>query len=115
VIGINFFPLFVDAENHTLDRLIDHIEHVASVAGIDHVGLGPDFMKEIAETHMEEFQGINIGQVLKGTVGKPADFPVLAEALSKRGFKDKDVDKVMGLNFVRVFRDEIGVPGEEGN
>lgn len=113
VIGVNFFPLFVDAENHTLDRLIDHVEHIASVAGIDHVGLGPDFMREIAETRQEEFQGINIGQVLEGTVGKPADFPVLADALSQRGFSDDDVAKVMGTNFLRVFRDEIGVPGRD--
>ncbi len=111
VIGINFFPLFVDAENHTLDRLIDHIEHVASVAGIDHVGLGPDFMREIADTYMPEFQGINIGQVLDGTTGTPRDFPIVADALLKRGFSDDDVAKILGQNFLRVFKAEIGIPG----
>ena len=45
VIGINVLPTFID-ENPTLDRVIDHIEHVAEVAGVDHVGLGPDFIKQ---------------------------------------------------------------------
>jgi membrane dipeptidase len=112
VIGINFFPLFVDAENHTLDRLIDHIEHVTSVAGVDHVGLGPDFIKEIADSIESEFQGIDIGQVLDGTTGTPHDFPIVAEALARRGFDAEDVAKIMGKNFLHVFRAEIGVPGE---
>jgi membrane dipeptidase len=113
VIGINFFPAFVDPENQTVDRLIDHIEHVASVAGIDHVGLGPDFIKEYADTIRSVFHGIDLGQVLEGTSGGPADFPVVADAMSKRGFGDEDVRKVMGLNFLRVVREEIGVPGKE--
>ena len=111
VIGVNFFPLFVDAEKHTLDRLIDHIEHMVSVAGVDHVGLGPDFIKEIADTIKAEYLGIDIGQVLEGTTGTPHDFPIVAEALSTRGLADQDVAKVMGENFLRVFRAEIGVPG----
>jgi membrane dipeptidase len=110
VIGINFFPLFIHDENQTLDRLIDHIEHVASVAGVDHVGLGPDFMKEIADNIESEYQGIDIGQVLEGTTGTPHDFPIVAEALAGRGFADEDVRKIMGENFLRVFRAEIGVP-----
>lgn len=108
VIGVNFFPLFVDAETHTLDRLIDHIEYIASVAGVDHVGLGPDFMKEIADTVESEFQGIDIGQVVEGTVGGPADFPVLCEAMLSRGFSEEDVAKIAGLNFRRVIGEEIG-------
>jgi membrane dipeptidase len=112
VIGVNFFPLFVDAKIHTLDRLVDHIEHIASVAGVDHVGLGPDFIKEIAETIEAEFQGIDIGQVLEGTTGTPHDFPIVAEALATRGFDDRDVAKVMGGNVLRVFRAEIGVSSD---
>ena len=108
VIGVNFFPLFVDAETHTLDRLLDHVEHMVSVAGIDHIGLGPDFIKEIADTTGSEFQGIDIGQVLEGTVGGPADFPVLCDALLERGFGEEDVAKIAGLNFRRVLSEEIG-------
>ncbi len=108
VIGVNFFPLFIDPSAPTVDRLIDHVEHVASIAGIDHVGLGPDFIKEIADTIESEFQGIDIGQVLEGTVGGPADFLLVAEGLARRGFSNEDVAKVMGQNFLRVIRSEIG-------
>lgn len=109
VIGINFFFLFVDAEKPSLDRVIDHIEHVVSVAGIDAVGLGPDFIKEIADTFMPDYPGIgDMQRVPEGMVGTPADFPVVADALAACGFDDKDVQKVMGLNFLRVFREEIG-------
>ena len=111
VIGVNFFPLFVDATNHTLDRLIDHIEHMVSVAGIDHVGLGPDFIKEIGDTIRAEYFGIDMTQVLEGMTGTPHDFPIVAEALSKRGFDDHALAKLMGQNFLRLFRAEIGVPG----
>ncbi|MDQ3963787.1 MAG: dipeptidase [Actinomycetota bacterium] len=111
VIGLNFFPLFIDDENATLDRLIDHIEHVASIAGIDHVGLGPDFIKEIADTIDIQIQDIDLGQVVDGTSGTPHDFPVVADALAKRGLDEQDVAKIMGQNFLRVFRAEIGVPG----
>ena len=34
---------------HTVARVVDHIEHVASIVGVEHVGLGPDFFKEIAD------------------------------------------------------------------
>ena len=49
VVCVNFFAGFLDESEHTVDRLVDHIEHVASVAGIDHVGIGPDFLKEIED------------------------------------------------------------------
>ncbi|HEV3472480.1 MAG TPA: dipeptidase [Actinomycetota bacterium] len=110
VVGVNFFPLFIDAENATLDRLIDHIEHVATVAGIDHVGLGPDFIKEIANTIDIHFPGIDLDQVVEGTTGTPDDFPIVADALAKRGLDDQDIAKIMGQNFLRVFRAEIGIP-----
>ena len=41
VVCVNFFAGFLDETEHTVDRLVDHVEHVAAVAGIDHVGIGP--------------------------------------------------------------------------
>ena len=45
VICVNFYAGFLDPSVHTIDRLVDHIEHVASVAGLEHVGIGPDFLE----------------------------------------------------------------------
>ena len=49
VVCVNFFAGFIDESEHTVDRLVDHVEHIAAVAGIDHVGIGPDFLKEIED------------------------------------------------------------------
>ncbi|RJS82244.1 membrane dipeptidase [Candidatus Bathyarchaeota archaeon] len=43
VIGVTFVPAFIDEKAPSLSRLLDHIDHIVEVAGIDHVGLGSDF------------------------------------------------------------------------
>ena len=50
VVGINFFPAFISAGAASVDGVLDHIVHAVRVAGVAHVGLGPDFTKEIART-----------------------------------------------------------------
>lgn len=115
VVGVNFFPGFVDPDNPTVDRLVDHIDHIAEVAGIDHVGIGPDFVKEYLDefypNHQDmKIEGLSIGQTLDGLV-TPADLPVLTETLLRRGFSEKDVQKVLGGNFMRVFSEVMGRPG----
>ncbi len=73
-----------------LSRLVDHIEHAATVAGIDHVGLGSDF----------DSVGLKLPRGLEH-IGKT---PNLIEALKDRGFSDSDVAKVLGGNLMRVMR-----------
>ena len=74
----------------TIDKLVDHIEHAASVAGIDHVGLGSDF----------DSIGLKIPAGLED-IGKT---PNLIAALRRRGFKPADVAKIMGGNALRVMQ-----------
>src|SRR5947209_6702948 len=68
--------------------LIDHIDHIVKVAGIDHVGLGADF---------------------DGAVDMPegardvSDLPNITYELLKRGYSERDVRKILGENFLRVF------------
>jgi len=114
VIGINFFPAFVDAARPTVDRVVDHIEHIASVAGIDHVGIGPDFIKEYYDEVYPHYptlkvQGLDAKTAIEGLTG-PQDLPVLTEALRRRGVTDADARKILGENFLRVFRSELGIP-----
>ena len=73
-----------------LSRLVDHIEHAASVAGIDHVGLGSDF----------DSIGLKVPEGLED-IGKT---PNLVAALKKRGFTDEQIRKVMGGNALRVMQ-----------
>ena len=74
-----------------LKSLIDHIDHVAKVAGIDHVGLGSDFDGVSGATP----QGLN----------SAADLPKITQALLDRGYSAEDIHKILGGNTLRVFRE----------
>ncbi len=70
-----------------LSRLIDHIDHAVKVAGIDHVGLGSDF------------DGISVAPEGLDDVSK---FPLITEELAKRGYSDKDIEKILGGNLLKL-------------
>lgn len=114
VIGANFFPGFIDPEKPTIDRLVDHIEHIAHVAGVDHVGIGPDFVEEYFDEMLPQYpdlkiEGLDARQTLEGLVTS-ADLPNLTKTLVERGFSESDVTGILGGNFLRVFREVMGVP-----
>ena len=114
VVGVNFFYGFIDPLQPTLDRLVDHIEHIASVAGIDHVGLGPDFIREVCEEFPPPpgealLDGFDDTIVIPGLDG-PAGLPLVTAILVGRGWPEDDIRKVLGENWLRVFRAELGVP-----
>jgi membrane dipeptidase len=75
-----------------LDLLIDHIEHIAKVAGIDHVGLGSDF------------DGVT---ALPEGVQDCSQLPNLTRRLLERGFSAPEVKKILGENFLRVMEQSI--------
>ena len=72
-----------------IEVLMQHFDHIVKLAGIDHVGLGSDF------------DGIDSAPLQLKTV---LDYPEFTKALIKRGYKDKDIAKVLGGNFLRVYR-----------
>lgn len=113
VVGVNFFWEFLVEENPKLAHVVDHVERIAEAAGIDHVGLGPDFVTEFFATRWPGerlYKGFDIQLVPEGTEGSSRDLPLLTEALLVRGFSEDDVRKVLGENFLRVFRAELGLP-----
>jgi len=73
-----------------MSMLIDHIDHVAKVAGIDHVGLGSDF-----DGIPSSPEGID----------SAADLPKITAALIARGYSAEDCRKILGENFLRFFRE----------
>ncbi len=114
VVGINFFPWFIDVKAPTIDRVVDHIAHVRDVAGIDHVGIGPDFIREYFDEFYSaypdmETEGLRLNTAIDG-LGFSRDLPNLTRVLLERGFSDEEVRKILGENFLRVFRQVMGVP-----
>lgn len=73
-----------------LSDLIDHIDHMVKVAGVDHVGLGSDF------------DGIDCAP--EG-INSAADLPKITQALYQRGYQATDLQKILGGNLMRVFAD----------
>jgi membrane dipeptidase len=71
-----------------LSVLVDHIVHIARVAGIDHVGLGSDF---------DGVPSLPVG------MKDVSELPNLTYELLRRGYSEKDIRKVLGENFLRVF------------
>ena len=78
----------------TIDDVVASIDHVAKIAGVEHVGIATDF------------DGIS-NDVPKG-LEDVSKMPALAAALRRRGYSAADVDKIMGGNFLRVMREVIG-------
>jgi membrane dipeptidase len=71
-----------------LSALIDHIDHIAKVAGVDHVGIGSDF------------DGVDC---LPQGMDSVADLPKITEEMMKRGYTAEDMHKILGGNLLRVF------------
>jgi membrane dipeptidase len=71
-----------------LSKLIDHIDYIVKVAGIDHVGIGADF--DGAVDMPEGAQDVSM-------------LPNITYELLKRGYSEKDIRKILGENFLRVF------------
>jgi membrane dipeptidase len=117
LVCVNFFGPFLHPTEHTVDRLVDHLEHVATVAGIEHVGIGPDFVEEVlADTtppcsQLTEVQGLPANGFIPGLEG-PAGLPLVTKALLARGWPEDHIRAVLGMNVVRLFRAEMGVPAE---
>jgi membrane dipeptidase len=68
------------------EKIIEHIDHAVKIAGIDHVGLGSDFDGTSVPEGMEDVSKL----------------PKITEALLKKGYAEKDIEKILGGNILRV-------------
>jgi membrane dipeptidase len=74
----------------TVSRLVDHIDHVVKLVGIDHVGIGSDF------------DGV---QSTLSDLADVSQLPNLTRELLRRGYSESDVDKILGGNMLRVMEE----------
>ncbi len=90
VIGVVFYPYFLSSGGTTnISTVIKHINYIVNLVGIDHVAIGSDY------------DGIGSTPVGLEDVSK---LPALTMALLKAGYSNADVKKILGENFLRVFR-----------
>jgi membrane dipeptidase len=73
----------------TIHVLLDHIDHIAKVAGVRHVGLGSDF------------DGVSL---LPEQLDDVSYFPYIAQGLLDRGYTVTEIEGILGGNLMRVFR-----------
>jgi membrane dipeptidase len=70
-----------------VSRIVDHIDHIVKLVGIDHVGIGSDF------------DGV---QITTSGLGNVSELPNLTKELLRRGYSENDIDKILGGNMLRV-------------
>ncbi len=82
----------------TAHDVVDHVEHVIKLAGVDHVGLGSDF------------DGV---PALPKQLEDVSTYPVITQGLLDRGYDETDIKKILGENIMRVFREAETVAGRD--
>ena len=106
VLGVNAIATMV-GKQPTLDKLVDHIKHIADLVGIDHVGLGLDFVKDDGALYPEdEIFGVGENRLIPDFENED-DLPNITECMVKRGFSEDDITKVLGGNFLRLLKDVL--------
>jgi membrane dipeptidase len=74
----------------SLEMVLDHIDHVRDLVGIDHIGIGSDYD--------------GVGDSLPRGLKDVASFPSLVQGLLDRGYSEEDIKKILSGNFMRVWK-----------
>ena len=94
-IGVAFVPDFLtkDKRETNIEDVLDHIDYLVKIGGVDCVGLGSDF---------------------DGTKSMPLNLegadkmPNITKGLFNRGYKEKEIKKILGENFLRIYKEVVG-------
>ncbi|MFK7957563.1 MAG: dipeptidase [Lysobacterales bacterium] len=123
VFGVISTPGALNGQSRcTVNDYLDNIEHAVNLAGIDHVGVGTDFV--LASSLEQILGGPDWGQAERERVGVAVDvwpwseghvgmenssgYPNLTRGLVARGYSDEDIAKIMGGNWLRLIEATIG-------
>ena len=110
---MNLYGGFIDLnpEKVTLDRLIDHIDYLVDLVGIDYIGIGADLLDyavedniQLIDTSSKEARENPIQIQYPRILSNVSEFSQIFNSLKKRGFAKKEIKKIAGENFIRVFK-----------
>lgn len=83
------YAVQANANRPSLSALLDHLDHIVQLIGVDHVGMGSDF--DGITSAPRELEDVT-------------DYPLITKALLEKGYSKKDINKILGGNFLRVLR-----------
>jgi membrane dipeptidase len=118
VLGMMALAFVVDPDAPTLSRWLDHVEHAIAVMGVEHVGLGADFIDQVAAAEQEHGLDhvvpaaaavVAAGKArfgLEGFTG-PDDYPALVDALKGRGYDGERLEAILSGNWLRVLGEAL--------
>ena len=109
VIGVNSILVSPRVEESTLDRYVDHIEHIANLIGVGSVGIGFDFFEFIyrrwPESRRKELAAKLTEPHFIPDLTNHSQAPNLIHTLIKHGFSDADIEKILHANWLRILRE----------
>lgn len=118
--GVLIVPFFITSEaTATLDHFAAHLGRAVEIMGIDKVGIGTDWgtvfpkpLERLMDEEMVKFgfrpeHHVSWGTTVQG-YRSWRDWPNITRTLVRRGYADEDIMKLLGANFLRVFRDVVG-------
>jgi membrane dipeptidase len=119
VVGIcQIRPFLTLKKSDNLDAYLDHIDHAVQVAGIEHVCIGsdrdhrvitltPEYIAELKREEGSQVVDTDLPLFLEALNG-PRRMEVIRAALEKRRYPTGDIERIMGTNLYRLYRDVIG-------
>jgi membrane dipeptidase len=112
IFGVMLHPLAIDSEQPTIERVVDHLDHAASVIGPDRVCLAGDWIERLhgllppmpPDSLMPP--GLAPGTTIEGLAG-PEDYPALVDALRARGWEGDRLEGLLSANLLRFLREAL--------
>lgn len=114
VVGLSLFSTLINKEKETatVDDLVDHIDYIARLVGIDYVALGPDFSEFVfgvnawtgGKGNMEGMQYGSKEHYFHPQLKDWRHLPHITECMLHRGYTEDEAAKVLGENFLRLYR-----------
>ena len=120
LVGVCFCSPYVREKGATVEHVLDHIDHLAALIGVEHIALGPDWVDFAVRMVMDNVdpesylaKGTSITTFASG-LENAAQLPNLTIGLMARGYKEKAIRRILGLNFLEFLEKDLEPSGPAG-